>query len=376
MTTLVQARLLPEGDPKQQLQTLQQGVLQQFIWIRQHDAKGLPVDKETYKRFMGILLSSLYVFSPQGRCQGIEDLKLGQADDLIHNGFIQTTKFKTQARWGFQPVTLSEESKELMTIYLRTFRPVAAGPMPSQPTDALLLNFVGQPHYDIGKEVISFYVNCCNLHITPTRIRSIVETAAEEMFRAGEISLKTRKSVEAINGHTSATVQNYYLQMDRAADVHSARSFFSQAALEPTPIPVPIQQSLHRRLEVPDDSDDGLCALRIPDTVSASTNGETSGWATREGNKHLEWGTSHPEYQRLTVRKVKWSAQELQYIEEWIDNDVQGDTNIQVSRCLAAIRLDPRAVHIFHSHHILNSSRLRNGFDSIIKKKKMRIETL
>ena len=134
MTTLVQARLLPEGDPKQQLQTLQQGVLQQFIWIRQHDAKGLPVDKETYKRFMGILLSSLYVFSPQGRCQGIEDLKLGQADDLIHNGFIQTTKFKTQARWGFQPVTLSEESKELMTIYLRTFRPVAAGPIPSQPT--------------------------------------------------------------------------------------------------------------------------------------------------------------------------------------------------------------------------------------------------
>jgi hypothetical protein len=272
MTTLVQARLLPEGDPRQQLQTLQRGVHQQFLWIRQHDAKGLPVDKETYKRFMGILLSSLYVFSPQGRCQGIEDLKLGQADDLLHNGFIQTTKFKTQARWGFQPVTLSEESKELMTIYLRTFRPVAAGPIPSQPTDALLLNFAGHPHYDIGKEVISFFINCCNLHITPTRIRSIVETAAEEMFRAGEISLKTRKSVEAINGHTSATVQNYYLQMDRAADVHSARSFFAQAAEDPIPVPIPIPIHLQAQTEAPNDSDDSYYALRIPDRAPSFTN--------------------------------------------------------------------------------------------------------
>lgn len=364
MSSLVENRLLPEGDPRTQLQTLQREVLNQLTWIRQHDTKKLPVDKETYKRFLGIFLASLYVFSPQGRCQGIEDLKFGQVEGLLNEGYINTTKFKTQAKWGYQPVTLSAESKELLNIYIRNFRPCAAGPQPSQPSDALLLNYAGRPHTDIGKELTTFYMNSCNLHITPTRIRSIVETAAEEMYRAGDISLKTRKSVEAINGHTSATVQNYYLQMDRAADVHSARSFFAQASCsadaQPLPVPTTVDELDHFGLRV-----------STPSTFTPTT----SEWAHREGTKHLDWGSSHPEYNRKGVKKVKWSAQELEYVENWMDNDVQGDTNIAVSRCLAAIRQDPGAVPIFHAHHILNSQRLRNGFDSVIKKKKTQLET-
>jgi len=368
MSTLVHARLLPEGDPRQQLQTLQREVLNQFIWIRHHDSKGLPVDKDTYKRFMGILLASLYVFSPQGRCQGIEDLKYGQVSALLNEGYTHTTKFKTQAKWGYQPVTLSVESKELLTIYLRTFRPVACGPIQSQPSDALLLNFIGHPHSDIGRELTTFYMNSCFLHITPTRIRSIVETAAEEMYRAGDISLKTRKSVEAINGHTSATVQNYYLQMDRAADVHSARTFFSQASTDPKPASVSADDDDCSS----NSSGNSPFSIRVGQTRNEDKPSE---WATREGTKHSDWGSSHPEYSRMGVKKVKWSAQELDYIENWIDNDKQGDTNIAVSRCLAAIRVDPRAIHIFHAHHILNSQRLRNGFESVMRKKKVQLET-
>jgi hypothetical protein len=67
MSTLVEARLLPEGNPREQLQTLQRQVRNQFLWIRNHEVKQLPVDKDTYKRFMGILLASLYTFSPQGK---------------------------------------------------------------------------------------------------------------------------------------------------------------------------------------------------------------------------------------------------------------------------------------------------------------------
>lgn len=365
MCSLVKFRLLPEGDPKTQLQTLQREVSHQFLWIRQHDEKKMPVDKETYKRFMGILASSFYVFSPQGRCQGIEDLKFGQIDALLKDGYIQTTKFKTQAKWGYQPVTLAEESKELLEIYLRRYRPVAAGPLTPQPSDALLLNFIGRPYTDIGKDVSTFFTNSCNLHITPTRIRGIVETAAEVMYRAGDISLQTRKSVEAINGHTSATVQNYYLQMDRAADVHSARTFFSQANSEEVIPPLCVQDTANPY------------GIRVPncDASTAPRNEvSTSAWAMNEGTKHLDWGTSHPEYDRAGARKVKWSAQELDYIEEWIGKDTQGDTNLPVSRCLSAIRLDPGAVHIFHSHHIVNSQRLRNGFESVLRKKKSELD--
>ena len=369
MKKLVQDRMLPEGDPRTQLQFLQKVVLEQFVWIRQHSVKKLPVDKETYRRFVGIFLSSLYVFSPQGRCQGIEDLKFGQAQELLHDGYTQTTKFKTQARWGFQPVTLADESKELLTIYLEIFRPRVAESSTSQPHETLLLNFSGQPYIDIGKELTRFFVHSCNLHITSTRIRSIVETAAEEMYRQGDISLRTRKSVEAINGHTSATVRNFYLQMDRTADVHSARTFFadiSQAAGSAI-----VSASNETQREGDDDNSTNLFGIRVPRLDSNSAPVATTTWAQRESSKHLDWGTSHPEYHRLGVRKVKWSDQELDYIEQWIDNDVQGDTNIAVSRCLTAIRLDPQAVPIFHSHHILNSTRLRNGFDSAMKRKKM-----
>ena len=378
MTSLVQLRLLPEGDPRTQLQTLQQEVLNQFMWIRQHDAKQLPVDKDTYRRLMGIIIAALYVFSPQGRCQGIEDLKLGQVEQLLQEGYAQTTKFKTQAKWGFQPVTLSTESKELLTIYLRTFRPVVVGrEVPSQPQDALLLTFSGQPYSDIGKELTIFYRNSCNLHITSTRIRSIVETAAEEMYRAGDISLKVRKSIEAINGHTSATVQNYYLQMDRAADVHSARSFFTQAASPDSSTTSPPSAAI----PVDDDRDIvEACTpleLRIqhaPSTAATSAHLTTT-WTSREGTKHLDWGSSHPEYERHGVRKVRWSEQELDYIENWIEKNMQGDTNLQVSRCLTSIRQDPRAVQIFHAHHILNSARLRNGFERVMNKTKLELES-
>ena len=371
MVSLVESRLLPEGDPRTQLQTLQREVSNQLQWIRRHEDKHLPVDKETYKRFLGILISALYVYSPQGRCQGIEDLKYGQADELLNSGYIQTTKFKTQAKWGYQPVTLSIESKELLQIYLRSYRPIASGSMESQQNDAMLLSFSGQPLTDIGKEVTAFYLHSSNLHITTTRIRSIVETAAEEMYRAGEISLKTRKSIEAINGHTSATVQNYYLQMDRAADVHSARSFFSQAAEPASSIPsepngqqeVPYPYDLRVHHE---QTTLGIPLQPIPVGGSPPANEE---WLPRECAKHLDWGCSHPEYGRVGVKKVKWSSQELAYITEWIENDTQGDTNLPVSRCLTSIRSDPRAVPIFHAHHILNSPRLRNGFESAMKKK-------
>lgn len=295
--------------------------------------------------------------------QGIEDLKYGQVDALLRDGYIHTTKFKTQSKFGFQPVTLSEESKELMQIYIKTFRPKASGPNPSHPNDSLLLNFIGHPYSDIGKDLTSFFMNTLFIHITPTRIRSIVETAAEDMYRAGDISLKTRKSVEAVNGHSSATVKNYYLLNDRTSDVHSARNFFSQAGSNP-----------HLSAQREDDASSPFC-LRVNDDPISIDSSPPSAWAVSESAKHASWGTSHPEHHRMGVKKVKWSAQELDYVQNWIENDKQGDSNLAVSRCLAAIRNDRHATHIFHPHHILNSGRLRNGYDSIIKKKKLELDT-
>jgi hypothetical protein len=39
---------------------------------------------------------------------GVQDLKLRQADELVTQGHSLTTKFKTAATYGYQPVTVSE----------------------------------------------------------------------------------------------------------------------------------------------------------------------------------------------------------------------------------------------------------------------------
>jgi len=58
-------------------------------------------------------------------CSGIDDLKLASADELIGQGHSMSTKFKTAATYGYQPVTLSNISLELFQIYMGTIRPHA-----------------------------------------------------------------------------------------------------------------------------------------------------------------------------------------------------------------------------------------------------------
>lgn len=106
MEKLVQNRHLPEGNLHRQLKTLQDTVHRLLPWARQFCSASV-VDGITYKKFLGLLGASFYMFSPQGRVQGIEDVRMSQLTQLLHEGFAQTSKFKTSAKWGYQPVTTS-----------------------------------------------------------------------------------------------------------------------------------------------------------------------------------------------------------------------------------------------------------------------------
>ena len=60
------------------------------------------------------------------------------------------------------------------------------------------------------------------------------------------------------------------------------------------------------------------------------------------------------------VRKVKWSSEELAYIDLWMSRDDGDASSLAVSRCLTSIRAaDNDTKAIFHPHHVLNSARLR-----------------
>jgi hypothetical protein len=159
-------------------------------------------------------------------CSGIDDLKLSSADELIGQGHSMSTKFKTAATYGYQPVTLSNISLELFQIYMGTLRPHASQGRWNQQQDPLWLNWKGDREKGIGRKVQRFYVRTLGLDVTTTRIRSLLETVANDLHERGDITLGAKHSIANINGHSSAIVQSHYLRTNMQSCVHQGRSVF------------------------------------------------------------------------------------------------------------------------------------------------------
>jgi hypothetical protein len=98
-------RLPPNG-----LADLLKAVYSLVPWARSLQGQG--VDKDTYDAFMRLLYAAMYVSSPQGRQSGLMDLKYEQHKALLDKGFANTTRFKTQDKYTYQPVTYLERDHE------------------------------------------------------------------------------------------------------------------------------------------------------------------------------------------------------------------------------------------------------------------------
>ena len=115
-------RQLPEGAPRDQLLFLQKEVAKSIEWVKRIVDRNVRIDSDLYRKFLNTFISSMYVFSPQGRCSGtlsliccdsflfftpgIEDLKYSQARELLDAGFVQSQAFKTLTKYGYQPVII------------------------------------------------------------------------------------------------------------------------------------------------------------------------------------------------------------------------------------------------------------------------------
>jgi hypothetical protein len=155
-------------------------------------------------------------------------MKLSQADSLINNGVAMSSKFKTHSKYLLQPVSLSEISKNLLVIYLKVLRPVAATKMKIKSMEEpLWITFNGGNEIDVGKLVSNYFKRKLNISITTTNIRSLVETETETLYRNGMISKSERSAISFINGHTSQTTNDYYVRENMNQHVDQARNVFS-----------------------------------------------------------------------------------------------------------------------------------------------------
>ncbi len=61
-----------------------------------------------------------------GRISAVESVRYGQLDTILRQGYVQSTVLKTRSSYGYQPVTLSAVSYELLQLYITVVRPVVS----------------------------------------------------------------------------------------------------------------------------------------------------------------------------------------------------------------------------------------------------------
>ena len=339
--------------PSDGLPELQQAVRDKLKWamsLQEDD-----IDKDSYLLFMGIMYSALYVFSAQGRISGVMDMSYGQARELLSMGFSTTDQFKTNHRWGLQPVTLSDTTGPLLEHYLTHVRPRVCREDTPADSESLWLRYCGRPEEHIGTSVTSFFKRTLNLHITTTSIRSLVETSMSDLHDQGLITNQQLLSVQAINGHTSAVAKDYYIHKARGNDVIHAREAFSHLSAPLAPVD---------NLQAAFDS-------ASPKPLPPDRPVATTAWSQAPKAAALQFGMAHPDF-GTKGKRARWTEEEVSYIGSWCANKMRENPHCTtlVAQCREHILTDPFALPIFHSIHVLDSGRLRTGYRAWVSTQK------
>ena len=284
---------------------------------------------------------------------------------IIGTGLTTSSCFKTNYKYGFQPISVCDKTKQLLKLYLTYLRPKAAkGYRLTRPKSPLFITWNGDIDEGIGRKVTSFFEDKNDLHMTSTAIRGLMETSAEEALLHGHITASQRASVSSINGHSSAVVKDYYLKVRARKDVQNARD-----AVRAFDTPIANTSNRDNSNIVGDHLGSHYDDMAIDEDESDANaiNNDSADLEDHFLGGYAEWGTEHPDYNKPVGSKATWSKGELSYIRKAakeMNRSNPRKSNI-VARILLKIKSDPLALPIFHARHVLKSDRLRPGYKQI-----------
>jgi hypothetical protein len=366
-------------------------------------ANSIPTNKTIYNRFMNLLSASIYCFSCQGRIGAIEDLKFFQGAELLTEGVVLTSKFKTSAKFGYQPVTLPADkaSTFLLHFYLTNVRPRTL----QERDDPLFINFTGSGAFKVAKGLNNFFAQTLSLKITSTRIRAIVETNFQDLVENGSISSLQKHAISNVNGHDGATTRDYYLKRRRCSDAKNASDAFdifdqlngvndnfADYELEDF-----VDGALLNNVFMNDD------VLQLPLTsadaagvagaagagggAAAGAAGAAAGAAGAAGGAAVNStevvphqvalkgvvGCKHPEFNKSENQmRAAWTEYEINFVGNWCEDNILSHpewTKCIISKCTSFIKSNTKIREHFHQLHIFDSSRLRHGWEQYKLKK-------
>jgi len=299
----------------------------------------------------------------QGRIGAIDDTKFGDREVLIDERVVMSTKLKTGIQYGFQPVTVSNTTAQMLELYLNYVRPN----MLTESDDPL---FIGQSggKLRMGRLLTAYFKRKLSLQINSTCIRSIVETEAEGLLLTGEISSADRASVLNLNGHTGATSAKYYQKRSLVQDVAAGISVH-QKLMRTERDENSSEPSIQTMFDSADeDNTDNISPgpsiqMMFDSADEDSTPGQSSLNFTSDVISGV--GTLHPFFNEAHARRVKWTDTEVNMVGTWIVNYLRlyPDCSCVISKCLSYILSDKTVYPNFHPNHVMDSTRLRYGWE-------------
>jgi hypothetical protein len=156
-------------------------------------------------------------------------MRVSQIAQLRKIGYTLSDNFKTSGTYGLQPIMLSSFSYRLVFIYIDHVRGLISPRNNNnnnnwESNDFLWLNYNGDRQLGIGNLITKYFRKKIKVNVTTTCFRSLYETESDTLYDNGVISASERASIRQINGHSSATVKQYYLKKNISQDVDNARS--------------------------------------------------------------------------------------------------------------------------------------------------------
>ena len=217
-------------------------------------------------------------------------------------------------------------------------------------------------------------------------------------YRDGVISAKEKEAIHNINGHSSKTAKVEYVMADREDDVRVSRQLFQRL----NPHSTNRCENNVDDFTMPDISSDDFFQLFNDDpqlqynsSQHQQTNNNQYQYQHQQTNnnqyqyqhqqtnnnqyqiasnntqrfEHAPWGTAHEDYKKVNPTRVAWTKQEKEYLGKLATEKLKISPGINnlMANCLLSIKADPSAVPIFHPFHIVNSARLRPGYEAYLK---------
>jgi hypothetical protein len=238
---------------------------------------------------------------------------------------------------------------------------------------------------------------CLQLKVNTTTIRALVETATNKAHKRGLVTTEQKTAIHNINGHSGEIARDYYVLEEVGEDtIHANAAFGAMKRANASTHLTRINgdgggggggdsdsdsdwgDSGGGGSEVPDLALTGgeflvplPAPLPIPVPVLAFppaadldfANFLLAKWDKSNNQVPVNWGSGRADYGKQVTRAA-WTNQEVLYIGKWIDASIIDNPHNKnvVAACLEHLHSDPAAVPVFHSLHVLDSGRLRNGY--------------